>query len=199
MNAPASSRRLVPALAAAAGVVVAHVIDYAVLFPRAEARDAYLHATGHGYWPVAIALASGAAAVAVLLVAGSAALHAARGSLAPTPGRWARFGSLAAWQTAAFVAMEIGERGLAGIGPAALVRSPELWLGLVLQAPVAWLVVKVLGRADRVGAAVGARFHRPSVRPRRPVLLPAAFAVPPSLRLASPAWPRGPPPLPLRV
>ncbi|MGH9225504.1 MAG: hypothetical protein ACRD2W_17355, partial [Acidimicrobiales bacterium] len=65
MKVPPPPRAMVPALAAVAGVVAAHLVDYAVLFPQAGARADHLAATGHSYWPAAAAVAVGAGIVAL--------------------------------------------------------------------------------------------------------------------------------------
>ena len=186
---------MVPALAAVAGVVAAHVVDYAVLFPQAGVRADHLQATGHGYWPAAAVLAVGAAAVALAVTAGRGALRALRDRPATASGRrdlaW-----LLLCQGLAFVAMEAGERGMAGLPPAIILRSPEFWFGLVLQVPVAWLAIRVLAVVERaafhVTRAAAGRHARP-VAPPRPLARPAPVAVPCAVDGASPARPRAPP------
>jgi hypothetical protein len=190
VKASAPPRLLIPALAAAAGVVVAHAVDYLVLFPAAGPREAYLHSTGHGYWSVAVAVATGAAALAVLCVAASAALRVVRGTRGRPP---TRFRSLVVWQMAAFVALEAGERGLAGVSAGSVLHGRELWLGLLLQLPVAALIVWLLRGVDHAAGALAARVRWPGVRRPSPVLTPAVIAAPPRLLLASSVRPRGPP------
>lgn len=181
---------MIPALAAVAGVVVAHAVDYLVLFPSSGARDAYLHATGHGYWWVAVAAATAAAASAVVLVAGSAFRRAARGA---GGARDVRLGSLLVWQMAAFVALEATERGLSGLAPGSVVHGRELWLGLLLQLPVAALVVWLLRGVDCAAAAVATRLRRPSLRPRRALPAPRPAGLAPRVLHLATASPRGPP------
>src|SRR5438067_1552156 len=67
-------------LAAGAGTVLAHSIDYAAVFPRRAARTHALLATGHGYWHLAVlaGTAAGLAAAALAVARGGAAALAQR-------------------------------------------------------------------------------------------------------------------------
>ena len=183
MRAPAPPRAVVPVLAAAAGVVVAHAAGYMVAVPSTAERGPHLDATGHGYWPLAVSAAVMAAAVAMLLAAAGGA-----------GGRVSRWRGLAGWQVAAFAVVELGERAVVGAGPAELVASPEFWLGLVLQVPVALLAARLLHTAERAGARVAAALRRRPVAETTPAVHPAGSAaspVPAAIRSA--ARPRAPP------
>lgn len=175
-----------PVLAAVAGVVVAHVVDYMVLFPHAGQRIGHLDATGHAYWPVAVSAAAGAAAVALLLAG-------ARGALR-LEGATVGFRGLVLWQAGAFALMEVSERLVAGIDVSTLLHSPEIWFGLLLQLPVAWLVTRVLGAVERVAArivrSVRATRRRPPARLPRPA---GALGAMRSAVVARSSRPRAPP------
>ena len=194
MRAPAPPRAVVPVLAAAAGVVVAHAAGYVMAFPSTAERGLHLEATGHGYWPLAVAAAVACAGAALLVAAGSGALAGLAGGPTRT---WRAVRALAGWQVAAFVTMEVAERTVAGARPEGLLASPEFWLGLLLQLPVALVATRLLRTAERTGfrlAAALRRRPRPAARPavdrpgRAGAALPAA--------VASPARPRAPPLVP---
>lgn len=153
-------------LAAAAGVVVAHAAAYAAAFPSAAERGPHLDATGHGYWPVAVAAAVAAAGLALLLAAGSG-LARGRGA------GWGTVRGLAGWQVAAFAALEVGERAVNGVAPTGLPSGPEFWLGVVLQLPVALVAARLLHTAERTGARLAS-----ALRPRPWQAGPAAVAGP---------------------
>jgi len=185
VSSPAPPRAVVPVLAAAAGVVVAHAAGYMVAVPSAAERGPHLDATGHGYWPLAVAAAVVGTAVAVLVAAAGGA-----------GGRVSRWRSLAGWQVTAFVVVELGERAVAGAGPVELVASPEFCLGLVLQVPVALLAARLLRTAERAGARMAAALCRrrpwPAAGGAGHGLAPLARPPAPSPVPAS-ARPRGPP------
>lgn len=171
-----------------AGVVAAHVLDYALVFPNAGTRDGHLQATGHAYWPVALGAAAGAGALALIAVAarGAQRTGTARSDL--------KLGWLLAVQTGAFVAMEAGERAMVGLPPTVLLHSAEFWFGLVLQLPVAWLAQRLLGAVDEVAHRI-AGHHAGRTTPRAPLRLwrTARVAGPFSVAPATRAQPRAPP------
>jgi hypothetical protein len=182
VRAPAPPRAVVPVLAAAAGVVVAHAAGYVMAFPSAAERGPHLEATGHGYWPLAVAAAVACAGVALLVCVGSGALRGRAGGPTPT---WRAVRALAGWQVAAFVMMELAERTVAGARPEGLLTTPEFWLGLLLQLPVALVATRLLRTAERTGFRMASALRRrprpvarPAVdRPRRAgAALPAAVA-----------------------
>ena len=197
VKVPPPPRAMVPALAAVAGVVAAHVVDYAVLFPKAGVRADHLAFTGHSYWPAVVTVAVAAGAIALALTAGRGVVRGWRGGATAAPTRRRDLAWLLLCQGTAFVVMEAGERGLAGLPPSVVLRSPEFWLGLALQLPVAWLAIRVLALVERAGVSLGAvvaRRQRQSPRRHASGLpLPAPAGVPESLVPASPARPRAPP------
>ena len=94
---------MVVALTAAAGFVAGHAAGYAVVYPQGSARAATMHATGHGYW---------GAATAVAVAAGLAALATTGWRAASATGVKLRLAPLVAGQVALFAAAEAGERVL---------------------------------------------------------------------------------------
>jgi hypothetical protein len=173
-----------------AGVVVAHAIDYGLVFPDATVRRARLEATGHGYWSVAVAMAVVAGALAVAAAVARGAERHRRDQ--PTAGLDPLI--LAAWMGATFLALEVVERLVAGAPAASLVR-PEIGVGLLLQAVVAFAAARLLGAVERATErAVAAGRPTPSRRHRTAVvrLAMARTATPTSLALAT-LGPRAPP------
>jgi len=183
---------MVPALAAVAGVVAAHAIDYAVLFPRSGARADHLAATGHSYWPAAAAVAVAAGLVALALTIGRGALRGVRGR-----GRPFAVERDPAWlllcQGTAFAVLEAGERALVGLPPSIVLHSPEFWLGLVLQLPVAWLAMRLLAAIEGAACRLAAARRTQPPRPVRVLPVPASTAALTAAAAASPARPRAPP------
>ena len=112
----------------------------------------HLHDTGHGYWPVAVALGIAAALVALVAVA----WNGWRGSAAAVP-RVLRLGGL---QAVAFTVLELTERAAVGLWPLDALASPEFVVGLLLQFVVAAVTVVLLRGVERVAAAVAPRTRR---------------------------------------
>lgn len=160
-------RRTAPSVVVVvAGVVVAHAIDYGLVFPDATVRRARLEATGHGYWSVAVAMAVVAGALAVAAAVARGVERRRRDQPA------ARLDplTLAAWMGAAFVTLEIVERVVAG-APATSLLRPEIAVGLLLQGVVAFAAARLLGAVERVTErAVAAARLTPSRRRRTAVL-----------------------------
>ena len=170
--------RLAVALTAAAGFVVGHAAAYAVVYPQGSARAATMHATGHGYWE---------AATAVAVAAGLAALAATGWRAARATGLAPRFVPLAAAQLALFTAAEAAERLAADVSLTHLLEAPEFLAGLAAQVLAAAIAVRFLRRWARLVEAVVASRRRPasgavsasaSVIPSSPVLRFVPGAVP---------------------
>ena len=180
-----SRRRFATLSVAAAGVLAGHWLTYLVSVPDARARTATLAATGHGYLSLAGELVTLLAALSIAAVFVGALVDAGTG---PRPGRTLAL-RLSAIQVAAFLAMEVLERVLAGSPVGALARSAILPVGVVANVGVALLgaiVLRwILRTADRFAevAATGSTapvLHRPTlllqlpVEPARPSLLELA-------------------------
>lgn len=142
---------------AAAGIVIAHAADYALAFPDPTRRGHALSASGHGYWPAAVALAvvCGAAAVALAVRRGWRS-EGPRVSLPATAAR------LAVGQVLLFTVLETVERLAVGAHPLLFLSSGAFALGVVLQVAVAVAAVLLLR-----GVEVGARRVAAALRPSR--------------------------------
>ncbi len=186
-------RRFVTLGVAAAGVLAGHWLTYLVTVPDARARMATLAATGHGYLSLVGELVTALAALSIAAVFVGALVDAGAG---PRPGRALAL-RLSAIQVAAFCAMEVLERVMAGSPVGALTHSAVLPVGVAANVGIALLGAVllrwILRTADRVAEAAAARSAAP-ILPRRTLLvpLPATPARRSLLELAAvPA--RGPP------
>jgi hypothetical protein len=144
-------RRTVATLGVAgAGLVLGHWLAYAIGTPHAHARDALLHATGHGYLPYAtqVALLAGALGLAALFLA-RFSKREGRGSLLFD------VTVLAAVQSIAFISMEVGERLASGASLHDLSHGHLLTIGLTVQIAMAVVGAGVLRLTDRAADAAG--------------------------------------------
>jgi hypothetical protein len=167
----AAVRRLLLLAAAVTGVVAAHAADYALSLPDPARRSHELAATGHGYWPVAVALA-------VVASVGTVLLSVRRGldlGVAVVPARLT-VGTLAGAQVALFLVVECVERLGVGVDPRPFLRSPQLALGVVLQVAVAVAAVAVLRLVERGARTVAGILRR--ARVPRDAAAVAAWALP---------------------
>lgn len=166
----APRRRLVHGLAGVAGVVAAHIVDYLVVFPDGRRRAEELHRTGHGYWPVVLAVGL----VAAFVAAGATAGRGARNGLTAGTDRdageqwWERLGWLVGWQVGLFTLLEIGERVTAGEPVAALIHEPQFALGLAVQLVTAVAVMAALYVVERGSERVVARWRSPRLEHSAP-------------------------------
>lgn len=153
-------RRIVATVGlAGAGLVLGHRLAYAIAAPHEQAREAWLRTTGHGYLAYATQVAALAGALGLLALFISRLMRReTRGSFAGDVGR------LAAVQTAAFLAMEVGERWLAGASFHDLTHGPLLVTGLGLQLAMAVAGAIVLRVTDRAAEAADG-LERSSARP----------------------------------
>src|SRR6266571_883899 len=148
MRLQGTGRRLPLAPAAVAGAVLGHALIYLAAVPDAQARAALLAQSGHGYWPVAIAVATVLGAVAA---AGTVSRHLLAGlRRAPRPAATDGLGAtarrLALLQTGIFVVQEAAERVAAGAPLPGLLQHHELLLsGVAVQVLVALGMAAVLG------------------------------------------------------
>jgi hypothetical protein len=177
---------------AAAGVMVAHVLAFWLAVPNPVRREHLLEETGHGAWPMLVALALGAL---VASLAGFAGSRLKEERLAPTAvlvrGTVTR---LIALQVAGFIVLEAFERLAVGHGLAELLSEPVMAIGLVAQVVVALAGAILLALFARLVDRL-ALLLRPILRAPR-VLLPGdalGFSVPRSRFVAGAAIPRGPP------
>ena len=191
-------RRLILALAAVAGVVAAHGLEYSAAHLDPAGRGHHLHATGHGYWPGAVRLAVAAAVLAMGIAAGYGLRRASdrRDTGGETAvgarGPLLRLRPLMVAQLGLFASMEVAERVVAGAGLSDLIRTPWFAVGLGLQALVAAAAVLVLrliaAGAERVATAVRRRRRRVTAAG-----WPAGVSWMPAAVVATTAGCRGPP------
>jgi hypothetical protein len=165
---------------AAAGVVVAHVLAYALASPDASAHAELLEETGHELWPLTTAAATGAVAAALLGFVSERVQHAQRGFVSERVRR-AQRGSprarlfvhgaprLALLQSLGFVALEALERLLSGGEVAHLLSEPAVVIGLLLQVGVAVAAVGLLAFLARTIEILIARRSPPSAHRDVPV------------------------------
>jgi hypothetical protein len=144
--------------AAFGSVVLGHWLAYLVSIPGADAREALLAQTGHGYWPTAVAVAVVFGVAAFL---GTVVRHVRLGALAATspPAPWERYRStalkLAALQASIFVVQEVVERLQAGTPIGGLLHGRFLVVGLAVQILLAAAVAIALVVVARAARAVG--------------------------------------------
>jgi hypothetical protein len=185
------SRRSV-AIVAIAGVVIAHAVDYLVVYRGDAAREHQLAETGHGYWPLAVALAL----VATLVAAASAAGRGGMLGLARPTAESERLpmlrdiARLSLLQVLLFSAVEVLERLAVGLAPPTVLQTPEFAVGIGLQVVVAVVALDLVERLSEtvVRAAVAARALRPRRAAQRSpeVQLPAGAAVVCTIRARAP-------------
>jgi hypothetical protein len=177
-------RDLIAAGTAWAGLVVGHLLAYALAYPGEAARRSHLAGTGHG-WLDVVSLSLMAVVPAVL------ALTAIRSLRGGSPGTtWM---GLVALQVPAFLLIEVAERG------ASLDRAftdPAVLLGLVLQVLVAAGAALLLRGFSRAVAAVAARIRsRRAPEKSAPSHVASGIAPPHLVRLVRAR--RRAPPLPI--
>jgi hypothetical protein len=174
---------------ATAGIVLAHAADYALAFPDPARRGRELSATGHGYWPAAVAAAVVCGGLGLAL----AVRRGWRGTSPPTSVA-ATARRLAAGQVVLFGVLETVERVAVGGHPLSFLTSAQFALGVVLQVAVAVAAAVLLRGVERGARRVATTRRRPrhAGERRRPWALPADDAVVRWWGIAGDA--RGPPP-----
>jgi hypothetical protein len=175
-------------LVAAAGIVVAHAAAYTLAIPDPARRGRVLSATGHGYWPVAMAVAAVCGVIGLVL----AARRGWRGALSRTslPLTGAQ---LAAGQVALFGVIETVERLALGAHPLSFLGSAQFAIGVVLQVAVALAAAVLLRGVEQGAKNLASRIRRPrcAAAERRTWALPTDDAVTRWWGIAGDA--RGPP------
>lgn len=177
---------------AGAGLVLGHWLAYSIGMPQAHMRDELLRSTGHDYLPYAtqVALLTGALGLVGLFFT-RLTQREARGPFG------ADVAKLAAVQSAAFVAMEVGERLLSGSSLHDLTHGPLLVIGLGVQLVLAVagaLTLRLTEHAVEVAQSLRRAPVAPLasslvagtacaqvVAPRRPAMRATASRAPPSL------------------
>jgi hypothetical protein len=184
--------RLLLGAMAGGGVALAHVAAFRTAVPHEAERQAFLLSTGHGWWPVVLAVALAA------LVAGLVHVVVRR---SPPPGRSSPsrlFGHAACrlvpLQVGGFIVLEAVERVVAGSGAGQLLQEPVFVIGLVLQVAVAVAAAILLAVVTKAVRALMSLLRPPLRAPVRDRFRPALPDVPPRTRvLAGGATLRAPP------
>jgi hypothetical protein len=172
---------LIAAGTAWAGLVLGHLLAYALAYPGQAARRAHLAETGHGWLDVVtLSLLAVVPAVIALTV-----VRSLRDGFTPTT--WTR---LAALQVPAFLLIEVAERG-ASFDRA--LTDPAVLLGLALQLVVAAVAALLLRGFSQAVAAVAASVRPSRARPARAPARPAPDLAPPHLLRLVRARRRAPP------
>jgi hypothetical protein len=175
---------LIVAGTAWAGLVLGHLLAYAVAYPGEAARSSHLAGTGHG-WLDVVTLSLLAVIPAVLALT---AVRSLRGGSRGTT--WVR---LAALQVPAFLMIEVAERG-ASFDRA--FSDPAVLIGLVVQVVVAAVAPLLLRGFSRAVAAVAARVRSPrAAAATAPAVAPLDLSPPHLVRLVRSR--RRAPPLPI--
>jgi hypothetical protein len=172
-----------------AGVLATHWLTYRMAVPAHHRADV-LHTTGHAHWPLL------SAAVLALFAAASLRRWAQgpQGGRKPRPKPIETARHLALVQAVVWVAVEVGERAVAG-RLTTLDDHPVLLVGLAVQLVVALLGAVLVRLAHHAMTALLGR-HRPGLPHRRSqsVTMPATAGRPYRLLpLSGPHGLRGPP------
>jgi hypothetical protein len=154
-------------LAAGAGTVLAHTVDYAALFPDRGARSRVLAATGHGYWHLAVLAAMAAGLAAAALVVARGASHAVRHE-PEAHGDGFRLLDVIIVQVGVFAGIELLERVSAGLSPTVLLHERVFRLGIAMQVVVGIAVAVALAVLHRAGRCVGEAIARARLSPNVP-------------------------------
>jgi hypothetical protein len=185
---------------ASGGVVVGHVLAYWLVAPAHAHRSDLLAATGHSYWPSAVAAAVVATGWAVV----DHISREIRATMAPSArsrpaGRVA--GRLIAAQVGGFAVVEVSERLIAGETDLvhSLVHEGVLPVGLLAQVAVAAVLAVLVAWLGRAAVALARRFTRtPRPSSRRPRRWSFPAVLPPPTRWWRVQPIRGPPQVSLR-
>jgi hypothetical protein len=180
---------------AAAGLVGGHLLGYLAVAPDPGRRSFLLAGSGHAYLSKAVVLA---AAAAILAATAAAALGAARvhGRTRPgAPGGRSVGMRLAGLQVLGFIALEVGERVMAGASLEDL--ATVFGLGVPLQVLVAALGALVLSAVARAAEAVARVLAGPAPVARSASVGLSEPGAPwiPSAIISTPRLSRGPPSL----
>ena len=135
---------------ASMGVVVSHAMAYIMAAPDEAERARLLSSTGHGLWPVtiAIAMAAWSAGLAGFIGSRISSTRTAEPCPRASYGRVAR--ALVVLQMGGFVLLEAAERSLGGEPLHSLFAEPAVLIGIVVQFVVALLGAGLLGLLARL-------------------------------------------------
>jgi hypothetical protein len=159
--------------AVGAGLALSHWLAYLIAVPHAHERERLLEHTGHGYWPLAAAVAAALGLVA-LVVTGARAVARARDADSGQQRLCQLVARLAGMQLPAFVLLEAIERLASGAADLEFVLQAPFLVGLGLQLLVATVLGVFLSRFARVAARLARILLRGKLPGRSAALLPAA-------------------------
>ena len=161
---------IVVAGAVGAGLALSHWLAYLIAVPHAHQRARLLEHTGHGYWPLAAAVAAALGLVA-LVVTGARAVARARDADSGQQRLCQLVARLAGMQLPAFVLLEAIERLASGAADLEFVLQAPFLVGLGLQLLVATVLGVFLSRFARVAARLARILLRGKLPDRSAALL----------------------------
>jgi hypothetical protein len=156
--------------AVGAGLALSHWLAYLIAVPHAHERERLLEHTGHGYWPLAAAVAAALGLVA-LVVTGARAVARARDADSGQQRLCQLVARLAGMQLPAFVLLEAIERLASGAADLEFVLQAPFLVGLGLQLLVATVLGVFLSRFARVAARLARILLRGKLPDRSAALL----------------------------
>ncbi len=185
---------IVVAGAVVAGLVLSHWLAYLIAVPHAHERERVLESTGHGYWPLAAAVAAVLGLVALVVTGSRAVVQARDADLGQQRSRHLMV-RLAAMQIPAFVLLEAIESIASGTASLDVALQAPFLVGLGLQLIVATALAVLLSRFARAAARIARFLLRGRLPVRAPAVPPPArpAAMPARLLGLAPAGIRGPP------
>lgn len=139
--------------AVGAGLALSHWLAYLIAVPHAHERARLLEHTGHGYWPVAAAVAAALGLVA-LVVTGARAVAQARDADVGQQRLCQLVTRLARVQLPAFVLLEATERLASGAVDLDFALQAPFLVGLGLQLILATVLGVFLSRFARAAARI---------------------------------------------
>jgi hypothetical protein len=154
---------------ALAGVVAGHVVAYGLGIPDHAHRTHYLTATGHAYWPLAVAAACSAGLLAAAVVAATRLRTRTGGPLPEPIVLRALIPQLAALQILIYLALEVIER-LASDAPMGTDLATALLVrGVISQIVIACIAALLVAWLARLVERTGLATDQPGWQP--PVVL----------------------------
>jgi hypothetical protein len=180
--------------AVGAGLALSHWLAYLIAVPHAHERERLLEHTGHGYWPLAAAVAVALGLVA-LVVTGARAVAHARDAEVGQPRLCQFVARLTGMQLPAFVLLEATERLASGAADLDFVLQAPFLVGLGVQLLVAAVIGVVLSRFAQAAAGIARILLRCKFPGRSAALLPPKqpAALPARLLGLAAVGVRGPP------
>jgi hypothetical protein len=164
---------IVVAGAVGAGLALSHWLAYLIAVPHAHERERLLEHTGHGYWPLAAAVAVSLGLVA-LVVTGSRAVAQARDADLGQPRLRQLVARLTGMQIPAFVLLEAIERLASGAADLDFALQAPFLVGLGVQLLVATVLGLFLSRFARAVARIARILLRGKLSIRSAAPLPSS-------------------------